>query len=207
MGGSFMKIVLTVNELKKIYKVCGSCLNPKHEKEALQQIYVEVKDGILQAGATDSYSFAETTIPISSQDSGAFLLPVVQVPKTADTVTISVGTDILTFIFSNGVSYIECNYPVSEYPSIIQMRRNFSRTSHSYAVAIDPKLLLRALKGLCEKNEAVILRFGKVTEPIYLDMFIPGRKLSICDHKRALVFPVRLNYDEAMKGLQDRKFL
>ena len=189
------------------YKVLGSCLLPKHEKEGLQRSYVEGKDGILQAGATDSYSFAETTIPISSQDSGTFLLPVVQVPKTADTVTISVGTDILTFIFSNGVSYIECNYPVSEYPSIVEMRRNFSRTSHSYAIAVDPKLLLRVLKGLCEKNEAVILRFGKVTEPIYLDMFIPGRKLSICEHKRALVLPVRLNYDEAMKGLQDRKFL
>ena len=80
-----------------------------------------------------------------------------------------------------------------DYPVLENLDRFFGREEHQYSIAIDPKLLIRALKGLCEKKEPVYLRFGKPLEPIYLDIPSQGE---LREDKRMLVLPMNIKVKE-----------
>lgn len=202
-----MKIELNVSQLKEIYRVCGAALNTKHEKELLRFIRLENKDGALCAFASDGYAAAETKTQVQEKEHFVCLLPVVQIPKSAEQVSIQILNGILDISFSNGVKYTQRAVSPELYMNVSLVNRSFERDRQRYQIAVNPKLLMRALKGFCEKEEAVVLRFGTEKEPILIDSFIPGREsVKVRDDKRMLLLPVRLNYEDVNRKLSKRTY-
>ena len=202
-----MKIELNVSQLKEIYKVCSAALDPKNEKEPLRYIHLEVKNGVLHAFASDGYAAVETKTQIQEKENFVCLLPVVQIPKSAEQVSIQILKGMLDISFSNGVKYTQRVVPPGLYMDVSLVNRSFERDQSKYEIAVNPKLLVRALKGFCDKKEAVVLRFGAEKEPILIDSFVPNRGLAeVRDDKRMLLLPIRSNYKEANQKLSERTF-
>lgn len=203
-----MKIELSVPQLKEIYRVCGGALDPKHEKEPLRYIYLETKNGVLFAFASDGYVAVETKTQIKEKEHLVCLLPVVQIPKNAEQVSIQALDGMLDLSFSNGVQYTQRMILPELYMDVNMLRRYFEREQTKYEIAVDPKLLIRALKGFCEKKEAVVLRFGTEKEPIFIDTVSHrADREEVGENKRMLLLPVRTNYDRVNQKLRMRDFL
>lgn len=202
-----MKIELNVSQLKEIYRVCGAALDPKNEKEPLRYIHLEAKNGVLHAFASDGYAAVETKTQVQEKEHFVCLLPVVQIPKSAEQVSIQILNGMLDISFSNGVKYTQRAVPPGLYMDVSLANRSFERDQQKYEIAVNPKLLIRALKGFCDKKEAVVLRFGTEKEPILIDSFVPSRgKAEVREDKRMLLLPIRLNYKEANQKLSERTF-
>lgn len=202
-----MKIELNVSQLKEIYKVCSAALDTKHEKEPMRFIHLENKNGVLCAFASDGYAAVETKTQVQEKEHFVCLLPVVQIPKSAEQVSIQILHGMLDISFSNGVKYTQRAVPPGLYMDVSLANRSFERDQQKYEIAVNPKLLIRALKGFCDKKEAVVLRFGTEKEPILMDTFIPCRgSAEIRADKRMLLLPIRLNYKEANQKLSERTF-
>ncbi|WP_302382887.1 hypothetical protein [Anaerotignum lactatifermentans] len=202
-----MKIELNVSQLKEIYRVCGAALDPKNEMEPLRYIHLEAKNGVLHAFASDGYAAVETKTQVQEKEHFVCLLPVVQIPKSAEQVSIQILNGMMDISFSNGVKYTQRAVPPGLYMDVSLVNRSFERDQQKYEIAVNPKLLVRALKGFCDKKEAVVLRFGTEKEPILMDTFILCRgSAEIRADKRMLLLPIRLNYKEANQKLSERTF-
>lgn len=150
-----MKIELSVSQLKEIYGVCGAALDPKNEKEPLRYIHLEAKNGVLHAFASDGYAAVETKTQVQEKEHFVCLLPVVQIPKSAEQVSIQILNGMMDISFSNGVKYTQRAVPPGLYMDVSLVNRSFERDQQKYEIAVNPKLLMRALKGFCDKKEAV----------------------------------------------------
>lgn len=202
-----MKIELNVPQLKEIYNMCSAALDTKHEKEPMRFIHLENKDGVLCAFASDGYAAVETKTQVQEKEHFVCLLPVVQIPKSAEQVSIQILNGMLDISFSNGVKYTQRAVPPGSYMDVSLVNRIFERDRQKYEIAVNPKLLVRALKGFCDKKEAVVLRFGAEKEPILIDAFVPSvGSINVKEDKRMLLFPMIVNYAGVREILNRRDF-
>ncbi|NLL52966.1 MAG: hypothetical protein GX248_09735 [Peptococcaceae bacterium] len=174
-----MKIKLTTDNLKKIYKVCKKGLPKPRDmsRQVFQYIQLICKDNICQAFSSNTYKIHSVIVPYEG-DVGKLLIPIVNIPKSTY-VIISQDNKNLTFSFQGAetrnisLPKIDLDYP--------DFTRIIPKKEPVFQIYFNPRYLKEAAEGLM--GEKVELNFYGMNEPCLMK--------TLTEDSFALILPLR----------------
>ena len=172
--------------LNEIYDVCGPAVLGKSSAPEPMCSHILLSVGQEESVAVAVNSFMLTKLPINNEnlsgDYGEYLLPVVKLPKRADSVTIENSEDEINLSFDNDAkTKISQGMPYGEF---IHWKRLIPDRISTYEIGVCPKSLIRAAKSLEKRTDVAKLSFGeKAMDPILITtprtgittILMPGR--------------------------------
>ena len=183
-----MKIVsINANDVKKMFKVCGACLDTSGVRENLQYIKIEVRGKKATAIGCDAFRLATvTSTDVITKDEQVFdfFVKPVKIDKHVMRVDFTINDDKSVTMF-DGVTSITTNYLVD----YIGWERIYATNAPKQPVeiGIDAKMLAEILNSLkdYEYGNRVLITIDadNVARPIFIETPNGSAKTMLCTCK------------------------
>ena len=179
-----MKYVsINANEVKKMFKVCGACIDADGVRECLQYIKVEVRGKKATAIGCDGFRLATVTSEIIAQDGAEFdfFVKPAKIDKGAMIETFPINDD-KSVTMSDGATSITTRYLANyiEWEQVFQM----STPKQPIEIVIDAKMLaeiLNAIKDYGDNKRVVItVDADNATRPVFIETPDDTAKIMLC---------------------------
>ena len=179
-----MKIVsINANDVKKMFKVCGACLDTDGVRECLQYIKIEVRGNKATAIGCDGFRLSSVTstdvITKDEADFDFFVKPV-KIDKYAMRVDFAINDD-KSVTMSDGATSITTKYLTNyiEWERVFEMHVQ----KQPVKIAITAKMLaeiLNAIKDYGDKRAFITIDAENVACPIFIETPDGSTKTMLC---------------------------
>ena len=179
-----MKIVsINADDVKKMFKVCGACLDTSGVRENLQYIKIEVRGNKATAIGCDGFRLATVTSDIITQDGAEFdfFVKPAKIDKKAMLVSFTINDD-KSVTMSDGATSVTTKY-LANY---IEWKRLFemSTPKQPAQIGINAKMLAEILNAIKDygDNKRVIITVDadNVNRPIFIETPDGSAKTMLC---------------------------
>ena len=179
-----MKYVsINANDVKKMFKVCGACLDTDGVRECLQYIKIEVRENKATAIGCDGFRLATVTSEIIAQDGAEFdfFVKPAKIDKGAMLVNFTINDD-KSVTMSDGATSITTRYLTNyiEWERIFEM----STPTQPAKIGIKAKMLaelLNAIKDYGDNKRVVItVDADSATRPVFIETPDDTTKIMLC---------------------------
>lgn len=168
-----MKYVsINANDVKKMFKVCGACIDTDGVRECLQYIKIEVRGNKATAIGCDSFRLATVTSDIITQDGADFdfFVKPAKIDKNAMLVSFTINDD-KSVTMNDGATSITTRYLANyiEWERLFEM----STPKQPAQIGINAKMLaeiLNAIKDYGDNKRVVItVDADNATRPVFIE--------------------------------------
>ena len=179
-----MKTVsINANDVRKMFKVCGACLDTNGARECLQYIKIEVRGNKATAIGCDGFRLSVVTSDIINQDGAEFdfFVKPAKIDKKAMLVTFTINDD-KSVTMSDGATSITTRYLANyiEWEHIFKM----NVPKQPVKIAITAKMLaeiLNSIKDYGQDTHAFItIDADNTTRPIFIETPDDTGKVMLC---------------------------
>lgn len=179
-----MKYVsINANDVKKMFKVCGACVDADGGRECLQYIKIEVRDKKATAIGCDGFRLATVTSDIITQDGAdfEFFVKPAKIDKKAMLVSFTINDD-KSVTMSDGVTSVTTRYLANyvEWERIFEM----STPKQPAQIGIDAKMLAEILNAIKDygdnKRVLITVDADKTTHPVFIETPDDTAKIMLC---------------------------
>ena len=176
-------VSINASDVKKMFKVCGACLDTSGMRECLQYIKIEVRENKATAIGCDGFRLATVTSDIITQvgtDFDFFVKPV-KLDKKAMLVSFTINDD-KSVTMSDGATSIITRYLANyiEWEHIFKM----NDPKQPVKIAITTKMLaeiLNSIKDYGQDTHAFItIDADNTTRPIFIETPDDTGKVMLC---------------------------
>ena len=176
-------VSINASDVKKMFKVCGACLDTSGVRECLQYIKIEVRENKATAIGCDGFRLATVTSDIITQDGTDFdfFVKPVKLDKKAMLVSFTINDD-KSVTMSDGATSITTRYLVN----YIEWKRLFemSTPKQPTQIGINAKMLaeiLNAIKDYVQDTHTFItIDAGNTTRPIFIETPDDTARIMLC---------------------------
>ena len=176
-------VSINANDVKKMFKVCGACLDTSGARECLQYIKIEVRDKKATAIGCDGFRLATVTSEIIAQDGAEFdfFVKPAKIDKGAMVVIFTINDD-KSVTMSDCATSITTNYLTNyiEWEHLFEM----SAPKQPAQVGINAKMLseiLNAMKDYGHNKRVVItIDADNATRPVFIETPDDTVKTMLC---------------------------
>lgn len=176
-------VSINANDVKKMFKVCGACLDTSGARESLQYIKIEVRDKKATAIGCDGFRLATVTSDIITQDGAEFdfFVKPAKIDKKAMLVSFTINDD-KSVTMSDGATSITTKYLTNyiEWERVYEM----SAPKQPAQIVLDAKMLaeiLNAIKDYGDNKRVVItVDADKATRPVFIETPDDTAKVMLC---------------------------
>lgn len=177
---------INADDVKKMFKVCGSCLGTSGARECLQYIKIEVRGNKATAIGCDGFRLATVTSEIIAQDGAEFdfFVKPVKIDKKAMLVSFTINDD-KSVTMNDGATSITTRYLANyiEWEQVVKM----NVLKQPIEIGIDAKMLaeiLNALKDYGDNKRVVIMvDADNTTRPVFIETTDNTSKVMFCTCK------------------------
>lgn len=179
-----MKTVsINANDVRKMFKVCGACLDTNGARECLQYIKIEVRGNKATAIGCDGFRLSAITSDIINQDGAEFdfFVKPAKIDKKAMLVTFTINDD-KSVTMSDGATSITTRYLANyiEWKQVFEMNVQ----KQPIEIVIDAKMLaeiLSAVKDYGDNKRVVItVDADNAARPIFIETPDDTTKIMLC---------------------------
>ena len=180
-----MNKIVTINasDVKKMFKVCGACLDSSGVRECLQYIKIEVRENKATAIGCDGFRLATVTSNIITQDGADFdfFVKPVKIDKKATIVSFTINDD-KSVTMSDGATSITTRYLINyiEWDRLFEM----NVPKQPVKIAITAKMLaeiLNSIKDYGQDTRAFItIDTDSATRPVFIETPDYTAKIMLC---------------------------
>ena len=178
-----MKTVsINANDVRKMFKVCGACLDANGVFDVSQYIKIEVRGNKATAIGCDGIRLATVTSDIINQDGAEFdfFMKPVKIDKKAMLVSFTINDD-KSVTMSDGATSITTRYLTNyiEWERVYEM----SAPKQPAQIGINAKMLaeiLNAVKDYGDKRAFITIDADNVARPIFIEMPDGSAKTMLC---------------------------
>lgn len=176
-------VTINANDVKKMFKVCGACLDTDGVRECLQYIKIEVRGNKATAIGCDGFRLATVTSEIIAQDGAEFdfFVKPAKIDKKAMLVSFTINDD-KSVTMSDGATSITTRYLTNyiEWERVFEM----STPKQPAEIVIDAKMLaeiLNATKDYGDNKRVVItIDTDKEARPVFIETPDGSAKTMLC---------------------------
>lgn len=176
-------VTIDANDVKKMFKVCGACLDTSGARECLQYIKIEVRGNKATAIGCDGFRLATVTSEIIAQDGAAFdfFVKPAKIDKKAMTVNFTINDD-KSVTMSDGATSITTRYRANyiEWERLFEM----SKPKQPAQIGINAKMLaeiLNAIKDYGDNKRVVFtLDADNAAHPVFIETPDGSTKTMLC---------------------------
>lgn len=176
-------VSINANDVKKMFKVCGACLDTSGARECLQYIKIEVRGNKATAIGCDGFRLATVTFDTITKDSADFdfFVKPAKIDKGAMLVNFTINDD-KSVTMSDGATSITTRYLVDYigWEHIYEM----STPKQPAQIGINAKMLadiLNAIKDYGDNKRVVItVDADKATRPVFIETPDETAKIMLC---------------------------
>lgn len=179
-----MKYVsINANDVKKMFKVCGACIDANGARECLQYIKIEVRDKKATAIGCDGFRLATVTSDIITQDGAEFdfFVKPAKIDKGAMLVSFTINDD-KSVTMSDGATSITTKYLANyiEWERLFEM----STPKQPAQIGINAKMLAEILNAIKDygDNKRVVITFdaNDGMRPVFIETPDDTAKIMLC---------------------------
>lgn len=179
-----MKYVsINANDVKKMFKVCGACIDADGVRECLQYIKIEIRDKKATAIGCDGFRLATVTSDIITQDGADFdfFVKPAKIDKGAMLVNFTINDD-KSVTMSDGATSITTRYLTNyiEWERLFEM----STPKQPAQIGINAKMLaeiLNAIKDYGDNKRVVItVDANDGMRPVFIETPDDTAKIMLC---------------------------
>lgn len=176
-------VSIDANDVKKMFKVCGACLDTSGARECLQYIKIEVRGNKATAIGCDGFRLASVTSNIINQDGAEFdfFVKPAKIDKSATLVSFTINDD-KSVTMSDGTTSITTRYLANyiEWERVFEM----SNPKQPAQIVLDAKMLAEILNAIKDygQNKRVIITLDadKATRPVFIETPDDTAKVMLC---------------------------
>lgn len=179
-----MKYVsINANDVKKMFKVCGACIDADGVRECLQYIKIEIRDKKATAIGCDGFRLATVTSDIITQDGADFdfFVKPAKIDKGAMLVSFTINDD-KSVTMSDGATSVTTRYLANyiEWERLFEM----STPKQPAQIGINAKMLaeiLNAIKDYGDNKRVVItVDANDGMRPVFIETPDDTAKIMLC---------------------------
>ena len=176
-------VSINASDVKKMFKVCGACIDTSGARECLQYIKIEVRGNKATAIGCDGFRLATVTSDIITQDGADFdfFVKPAKIDKKAMFVSFTINDD-KSVTMSDGATSITTSYSTIyiEWEHLFEM----STPKQPVKIAITAKMLaeiLNSIKDYGQDTRAFItIDADNTTRPIFIETPDDTVKVMLC---------------------------
>lgn len=176
-------VSIDANDVKKMFKVCGACLDTSGARECLQYIKIEVRDKKATAIGCDGFRLATVTSEIIAQDGAEFdfFVKPAKIDKGAMVVIFTINDD-KSVTMNDGATSITTRYLANyiEWERVFEM----SNPKQPTQVVLDAKMLAEILNAIKDygQNKRVVITVdaNNGTRPVFIETPDDTAKVMLC---------------------------
>lgn len=177
-------VSINANDVRKMFKVCGACIDTSCLRECLQYIKIEVRGNKANAIGCDGFRLATVTSDINTKDGSGdfdFFVKPAKIDKDAFLVSFTINDD-KSVTMSDGATSITTRY----FANYIEWERPFemSAPKQPAQIGINAKMLaeiLNAVKDYGDNKRVVItIDADSATQPVFIETPDGSVKSMIC---------------------------
>lgn len=176
-------VTINANDVKKMFKVCGACIDTDGVRECLQYIKIEVRGNKATAIGCDSFRLATVTSDIITQDGADFdfFVKPAKIDKGAMLVSFTINDD-KSVTMNDGATSITTRYLANyiEWERLFEM----STPKQPAQIGINAKMLaeiLNAIKDFGDNKRVVItVDADNATRPVFIETPDDTAKIMLC---------------------------
>lgn len=179
-----MKYVsINANDVKKMFKVCGACVDADGVRECLQYIKIEIRDKKATAIGCDGFRLATVTSDIIAQDGADFdfFVKPAKIDKGAMLVNFTINDD-KSVTMSDGATSITTKYLANyiEWERLFEM----STPKQPAQIGINAKMLAEILNAIKDygdnKRVLITVDADNATRPVFIETPDNTAKIMLC---------------------------
>lgn len=165
-------VSINANDVKKMFKVCGACLDTSGARECLQYIKIEIRGNKATAIGCDGFRLATVTFDTITKDGADFdfFVKPAKIDKKAMLVSFTINDD-KSVTMSDGATSITTRYLANyiEWERVFEM----SKPKQPAQIGINAKMLaeiLNAIKDYGDNKRVVItIDADSATRPVFIE--------------------------------------
>ena len=179
-------VSMNANDVKKMFKVCGACIDTDGVRECLQYIKIEIRNNKATAIGCDGFRLATVTFDTITKDGADFdfFVKPAKIDKKAMLVSFTINDDN-SVTMSDGATSITTRYLANyiEWDHLFEM----SAPKQPAQIGINARMLAEILNAIKDygDNKRVILTFDadNATRPIFIETPDGSAKTMLCTCK------------------------
>lgn len=176
-------VTINANDVRKMFKVCGACLDTDGVRECLQYIKIEVRGNKATAIGCDGFRLATVTSEIIAQDGAEFdfFVKPAKIDKKAMLVSFTINDD-KSVTMSDGATSITTRYLTNyiEWEQVFKM----STPKQPAEIVIDAKMLAEILNSIKDygdnKRVVITIDTDKEARPVFIETPDDTAKVMLC---------------------------
>lgn len=176
-------VTINANDVKKMFKVCGTCIDADGVRECLQYIKIEVRGKKATAIGCDGFRLATVTSEIITQDGAEFdfFVKPAKIDKGAMLVNFTINDD-KSVTMSDGATSITTRYLANyiEWERLFEM----SAPKQPAQIGINAKMLAEILNAIKDygDNKRVVITFdaNDGMRPVFIETPDDTSKIMLC---------------------------
>lgn len=176
-------VSINANDVKKMFKVCGACLDTSGARECLQYIKIEVRGNKATAIGCDGFRLATVTFDTITKDGADFdfFVKPVKIDKKAMLVSFTINDD-KSVTMSDGATSITTRYLANyiEWERVFEM----SNPKQPAQIVLDAKMLAEILNAIKDygQNKRVVITVdaNNGTRPVFIETPDGSAKTMLC---------------------------
>ena len=165
-------VSINANDVKKMFKVCGACLDTSGARECLQYIKIEIRGNKATAIGCDGFRLAAVTFDTITKDGADFdfFVKPAKIDKKAMLVSFTINDD-KSVTMNDGATSITTRYLANyiEWERVYEM----SAPKQPAKIGINAKMLaeiLNAIKDYGDNKRVVItIDADSATRPVFIE--------------------------------------
>lgn len=176
-------VSINANDVKKMFKVCGACLDTSGARECLQYIKIEIRGNKATAIGCDGFRLATVTFDTITKDGADFdfFVKPAKIDKKAMLVCFTINDD-KSVTMSDGATSITTRYLANyiEWERVYEM----SAPKQPAQIVLDAKMLAEILNSLkdygCNKRVVITVDANNGTRPVFIETPDDTAKVMLC---------------------------
>lgn len=176
-------VSINANDVKKMFKVCGACLDTSGARECLQYIKIEIRGNKATAIGCDGFRLATVTFDTITKDGANFdfFVKPAKIDKKAMLVSFTINDD-KSVTMSDGATSITTRYLANyiEWERVYEM----SAPKQPAQIVLDAKMLAEILNSLkdygCNKRVVITVDANNGTRPVFIETPDDTAKVMLC---------------------------
>lgn len=176
-------VSINANDVKKMFKVCGACIDTSGARECLQYIKIEIRNNKATAIGCDGFRLATVTSDITNQDGAEFdfFVKPAKIDKKAMLVSFTINDDN-SVTMSDGATSITTRYLTNyvEWERVFEM----SNPKQPAQIVLDAKMLAEILNAIKDygQNKRVVITVDadNATRPVFIETPDDTAKVMLC---------------------------
>ena len=176
-------VSINANDVKKMFKVCGACLDTSGARECLQYIKIEIRGNKATAIGCDGFRLATVTFDTITKDGADFdfFVKPAKIDKKAMLVSFTINDD-KSVTMNVGATSITTRYLANyiEWERVFEM----SNPKQPAQIVLDAKMLAEILNSLkdygCNKRVVITVDANNGTRPVFIEPPDDTAKVMLC---------------------------